>query len=299
MTKRYISLTGAAILAAALVGLLTVGVGVLGHAAAEGSRAQPPLTHAPDGRPLVLTFSDDFNTLRLWNGHDGTWRPTYGDGKDNGLGRRTLTGNREREIYVDPGYGDELGRFGLNPFSTRGGVLSINADRAPSSLVPRLHRYRYTSGVITTQPSFSQRYGYFEMRARVPGGKGVWPAFWLLPADLNWPPEIDVMESVGDPAAVYMTVHAPKEKKGAKSDVAKISPGVFHTFAVSWDPRELVWYIDGREAARKPTPPGVDKPMFLIANLALGGYWPGDPDETTPLPVTFAIDYIRAYRFAS
>ncbi|MGE5566531.1 MAG: glycoside hydrolase family 16 protein [Parcubacteria group bacterium] len=298
MKRRRISLGSAAVLAAALVAVLAVRGVVRPGAAAQGSPPRPPLTQAPDGRRLVLTFSDEFDTLRLWNGRTGSWRPTYGDGQDERLGRRTLTNNREREIYVDPAYGDDAGRFGLNPFSTRGGVLSIVADRAPSDLVPRLHGYRYTSGVITTQPSFSQRYGYFEMRARIPGGKGVWPAFWLLPADMSWPPEIDVMESVGDPATVYMTVHAPKQKKGAKSETAKVAPGAFHTFAVAWDPRELVWYIDGREAARKPTPPGVDQPMFLIANLALGGYWPGDPDETTPLPVTFAIDYIRAYRFA-
>ena len=135
------------------------------------------------------------------------------------------------------------------------------------------------------------------MRARLPRGKGVWPAFWLLPADLAWPPEIDVMESVGDPSKVYMTAHSKLAKDGGTE--ARVTPDAFHTYAVSWDARELVWFIDGREVKRLPTPPDLNKPMYLIANVALGGDWAGLPDATTPFPAHYAIDFIRAYRFAS
>jgi beta-glucanase (GH16 family) len=134
------------------------------------------------------------------------------------------------------------------------------------------------------------------MRARIPHGKGLWPAFWLLPADMSWPPEIDVMESIGDARRVYMTTHSAAQP--AKGGEASVEPGVFHTFAVSWDAKQVVWYIDGREAKRDPTPPDLHKPMFLLANLAVGGSWPGMPDERTAFPAALEIDAIRAYQFA-
>jgi len=174
--------------------------------------------------------------------------------------------------------------------------LKITASPTPPAIRPELRNYAYLSGVITTQPSFSQTYGYFEMRAQLPEGKGLWPAFWLLPKDGSWPPEIDVMESVGDPSVVYMTSHSKtQEPKGVE---ARIAPHAFHVFAVSWGPHQLIWYIDGSEVARQPTPADMHKPMYMLANLAVGGNWPGAPDATTHFPAVLMIDYIRAYRFA-
>ncbi len=286
---------------AALVGAaLVIGGGSwrllhLSTAAAEAS--SPPLDRAPDGRKLVMTFDEEFSRFRPWDGGSGVWRTTFGDGRLTGVPQRTLQANGELEVYVDADMSDAAGRIGVDPFKLRDGVLEITAARTPAALIPRLGGYAYTSGLITTQPSFSQRYGYFEMRARIPRGKGLWPAFWLLPADLSWPPEIDVMESVGDPSRVYVTAHSNTRK--ADGIEVRISPDAFHVFAVSWGPEMLVWYVDGREAGRQPTPPDLNKPMYMLANLALGGGWAGAPDATTPLPATYAIDYIRAYRFAS
>ena len=166
----------------------------------------------------------------------------------------------------------------------------------PPELRPLLKNYAYMSGVITTQPSFSQTYGYFEMRAKLPRGKGLWPAFWLLPLDQSWPPEIDVMESIGDPSQVYVTTHSKTTK--APGFEPKIAPDEFHTFAVSWDASDVIWYIDGKEVGRHATPADMHKPMFMLANLAVGGNWPGRPDASTRFPATYEIDYIRAYRFA-
>jgi beta-glucanase (GH16 family) len=175
-------------------------------------------------------------------------------------------------------------------------VLDIVARPAPPGLARALGGFRYTSGLITTQPSFAQAYGYFEMRARLPGGKGVWPAFWLLPADLSWPPELDVMESIGDPGQVWTTAHSKlDDRPGVKHEISR---GGFHVFAVSWDPQTIIWFIDGREVGRQPTPPDMNKPMYILANVAVGGSWPGEPDATTPWPARMSIDYIRAYRFA-
>jgi beta-glucanase (GH16 family) len=265
-------------------------------ATAAFGAAQPPLKAAPDGRPLRLTFSEDFDSLRLWNGRTGVWRPTFGDGTHKGLDRRSLPTNGELQLYVDPALADAQGPMGLDPFVVRGGVLEITAAPAPPNLTSRLNNYRYISGLITTQPSLKQTYGYFEMRAELPRGKGLWPAFWLLPADLSWPPEIDVMESIGDPGHVYMTTHSGVGPGGAAAE--KTIGGGFHVFAVSWDPKSVVWYIDGAEAARQATPSDLNKPMFLLANLAVGGNWPGAPDASTAFPAKYRIDYIRAYQFA-
>ena len=269
---------------------------VLAACGGPAQGAPDPLERAPDGRKLELTFREEFESFRPWRGEAGTWRTTFGDGKVTGLGARTLSANKEVQLYVDADMADDKGRVGLDPFRTRDGVLTITADRAPEHLKPRLGGYAYTSGLITTQPSFQQTYGYFEMRAALPRGKGLWPAFWLLPADLSWPPEIDVMESIGDPGKVYVTAHSKTGK--AKGIEIQVSDSGFHTYAVAWDAKSLVWYVDGVEAGRQATPSDLNKPMYMLANLAMGGDWAGVPDATTPFPTTYAIDYIRAYRFA-
>ncbi len=254
-----------------------------------------PRATSPDGRALALTFSDDFKTLRLWNGKVGVWRPTFGDGTQTGLDRRELPANGEMQLYVDPGLADAEGPMGLSAMRISQGRLEIVGSPAPAALARRLGGHRYVSGLISSQPSFHQTYGYFEMRAELPRGKGLWPAFWLLPADLGWPPEIDVMESIGDPTRVYMTTHTA-QGVGVAAETT-ISAG-FHVFAVSWDPKAVIWYVDGLEIAREPTPPDLDKPMYMLANLAIGGGWPGPPDAATRFPAILRIDYIRAYRFA-
>ncbi|WP_334164268.1 glycoside hydrolase family 16 protein [Phenylobacterium sp.] len=289
-----------------------------------GSRAQAataPLAKAPDGRALKLTFADEFDSFRPWRNGRGVWRTTFRDGRDDNdddFNLRTLKWNKELQLYVDPDMRGHRGRhgdderpgdegrrarrgdgdrpLGLDPFAVRGGVLEIRADKVPPPLADRLGGFRYTSGLITTQPSFSQTYGYFEMRAKLPRGKGVWPAFWLLPTDLSWPPEIDIMESVGDPSKVYMTLHSNAVK--AEGTEVAVSPDDFHTYAVSWTRENVVWFVDGREVKRMPTPADMHKPMYMLANIALGGDWAGQPDASTPFPARMQIDYIRAYRFA-
>lgn len=141
----------------------------------------------------------------------------------------------------------------------------------------------YRSGLITTQNLFTQRHGYFEMRAKLPAGRGLWPAFWLLPAGGGWPPEIDVMEVLGhEPDTLHTSVHWTQG--GHKSTIQRIrvtdmSLG-FHSFAVSWQPEVISWFFDGQEVARTPTPKELTEPMYLLANLAVDGKgsWLGPPD---------------------
>ena len=251
--------------------------------AARAGTDTPPLQATPDGRPLSFVFSDDFQIFRPWTGSNGIWRATLGDGSQ-------LNGDRRSPI-VDGEFIDSAAGA-LDPFSIDEGVLEI---AAPPRATTGIESYPYVSGLISTQPSFSQTYGYFEMRAELPRGKGLWPAFWMLPKDDSWPPEIDVVESIGDPSQVYMTAHS---KHGTSFGAeARIAPNVFHTFAVSWDKRDLIWYIDGGEAGRAPTPEDLHKPMYLVVNLAVGGNSPGALDAVTHFPAKLMIDYIRAYRF--
>lgn len=257
----------------------------------------PPLAKAPDGRPLALTFSDDFDSWRPFRHGQGVWRTWFRDGTGEPLTERTLVGNKELQLYVDPDWAPDGGPpIGISPFTLHDGMLDIRLEPTPARLKERLSGYRYVSGLISSQPSFRQQYGYFEMRAKLPRGKGVWPAFWLLPADLEWPPEIDVMESVGDPSKVYVTLHS----KAAQSQGTEVpvAPDDFHTYAVEWDAKQIAWFVDGREVKRQPTPPDMHKPMYLLANIASGGDWAGAPDASTPFPARMTIDYIRAYRFA-
>ena len=131
------------------------------------------------------------------------------------LGRRRLRLqaqdrlNGEQQIYVDPRYaGRATTPLGLDPFRVRDGVLSIIATRTPPELKSVLFDNEYISGILTTQSSFAQKHGYFEIRSKIPVGTGVWPAFWLLANDGGWPPEIDVVEGRGEgPGAFVMTTH--------------------------------------------------------------------------------------------
>lgn len=272
-----------------VVGMVLMVSAFLNPLATRAGTDAPPLQASPDGRPLSMVFSDDFQIFRPWTGRDGIWRATLGDGSQFSRDRRSHTVDDDVEQLIESSTG------GLDPFSIDEGVLEITAQPTPMGAGGDIETYPYVSGLISTQPSFSQTYGYFEMRAELPQGKGLWPAFWMLPKDDSWPPELDVVESIGDPSQVYMTAHSKHGKSfGAE---ARITPHIFHTFAVSWDPRDVIWYIDGNEAGRVLTPEDMHKPMYLLANLAVGGNWPGAPDASTRFPAKLMIDYIRAYRF--
>jgi beta-glucanase (GH16 family) len=267
----------------------------------------------PEGAPLdraglVSTFSDDF-TAFSWFGEGlpnvprggGTWRTNFGYAGVQELGSRTLPSNGEMQIYVDRGFrGAAQAPLGIDPFRVTKGGLEIIADRAPDAIKPHIWNYQYTSGLITTLSSFSQLYGVFEMRARVPNGKGLWPAFWLLPTNRTWPPEIDVFEILGnDPSVLHTNAHS--KATGKHTDAPSVihiadASAEFHTYAVDWEDDDITWYFDGAEVARKPTPSDMHTPMYLLVNLAVGGNWPGSPDASVRFPAVLAIQWIHAYR---
>lgn len=244
-----------------------------------------------DRSTLKLTFNEDFNALSLWNGSTGTWRTNFGnDYNPDALSTRTL--NDEQEIYIDPMMkGTGTSPIGISPFSVSDGVLTITASPTPDALKPVLYDMDYVSGLLTTKQSFSQQYGYFEARMDVPSGKGMWPAFWLLPASGDWPPEIDVMENYGGGQTSF-TVHSNSTGSHTQAYSFDFDPNVsegFHTYGVLWNEAKIVWYLDGVEIYEQPTPPDLNQPMYMLLNLAVAKE--AQPGMTGELK----IDYVRAY----
>jgi serralysin len=134
----------------------------------------------------------------------------------------------------------------------------------------------------------------------MPKGRGLWPAFWLLPTDRSWPPEIDVLEFLGnDMTTLHTNAHSKASGKHGDAPVVVRVPDAsagFHRYAVDWESDQIRWYFDGVEVARAPTPADMHKPMYMLVNLAVGGNWPGSPDASTGFPAMLAINWIRAYR---
>ena len=182
--------------------------------------------------------------------------------------------------------------------SVGNGMLTITGtDQAQNG-------YSYTSGAIKTgnwsSPSnskFTQAYGRFEFRAQLPaGGQGIWPALWLYPPR-QWPPEIDLVETVNTMSTVYMTYHwgteSTHQQDGSSTTIA--NPSDWHIYAVEWETSEIRWYIDD---VLKKTHTGTDVtdiPMQLYINLALGGIWPGPVGSSTVFPQFLHVDYVRVY----
>jgi beta-glucanase (GH16 family) len=262
---------------------------------------------------LHRTFHDDFDEHPL---KSGRWVPHYAGGAAwpearywGGAGselKRQTKSNGEQQIYVDPRYtGRAATPLGLDPFRIRHGVLSIVASRTPAELKPLLFDNPYVSGILTSQASFAQKYGYFEIRAKIPHGTGVWPAFWLLANDGGWPPEIDVMEGRGQqPGDLVMTTHwrIPSTQKiehcGFDFLLADASLA-FHNYGILWLPDRLIYLIDRKPVSDIRVPTGFDDPMYMIVNLAMGSKWFGGVgvvDGMSPEMVEFEIDRISAYQ---
>lgn len=231
-----------------------------------------------------LTFSDEFNALATTpTGSATQWATTA-------FGVRTLPDNHEQEYYSDSS-------VGTNPFSTGDGALTIAA--APGSNPQNLP---YTSGEITSSAMFAQSTGYFEMRAELPAGQGMWPAFWLMPHQGAYP-EVDAMEAFGAPSSsgeggldtYHWALHAPDVTQNAGAWVPQgvdLTAG-YHTYGVDVETDQTTYYFDGQQVAQVATPNGLGAtPLYMIANLAVGGSWPGDPAGEA---AQMKIDYIRAY----
>ena len=283
MLKRILFLAGRAAFFGAVLFALFV----------TGAFAQKKETSA-NRRDWELIWSDEFDGPNGSLPDAGKWSFVTGG---NGFG------NRELEYYTAR----------AENAHQQDGKLVITA-KSESFTGPDGVTREFTSARLKTQGKFSQRYGRFEARLKLPVGQGLWPAFWLLGDDISqvrWPAcgEIDIMELVGSaPSTVLGTIHGPGYS-GDKGPSTKFTlPGGkhfsddFHTFAVEWEPNVIRFYVDDtlyvtRTPADLPAETRwvFDKPFFVILNVAVGGNLPGPPDSSTKFPQTMLVDYVRVY----
>ena len=238
----------------------------------------------------TLVWSDEFNNGTL---DASAWSPQNGDGCPNNCG----WGNNELEYYTDRP--DNL--------FFQDGKLVIEAKKESLGGKP------YTSSKILTRGKKSFKYGRIDIRAQLPKGKGIWPAFWLLPQNDvfgGWPKsgEIDIMELIGHlPANTFGTVHygpgpGSIHLGGSYTLPSGIFNDQFHVFSLEWKQDQVKWLVDGAvyytvnkaDIGNNNWPFNED--FFLIFNMAVGGNWPGNPDTTTDFPQWLVVDYVRWYQ---
>jgi beta-glucanase (GH16 family) len=239
-----------------------------------GSGATPP---ALPGQ-WQLVFDDEFTSAAL----DPVWHTAQYWDHD-----LTIVG------------GDELQAYDPTGVSTGDGLLHLTARADDGYGVPYVSGLVMTGGekFVPASPRFSFLYGYLEVRAKVPAGRGLWPAIWMMPASFNDDSgEIDVLEVLGsEPAHARFTVHRNGREEGHGWDGPDLSAG-FHTYAVDWQPDHVAWYVDGVERARTTRAALIcPEPMYPILNLAVGTS--GErPDCTTTFPASMDIDYVRIWQ---
>lgn len=176
----------------------------------------------------------------------------------------------------------------------------------------------YTSARLRTKNKGDWKYGRYEIRAKLPFGQGMWPAIWMLPTDWiygGWAAsgEIDIMELLGqEPNKVYGTLHyggtwPANVHTGTSYTLASGNFSEdFHLFALEWDTTAFRWYVDGTlyqtqtrwNSSNGPYPAPFDQRFHLLLNVAVGGNWPGNPDDTTQFPQTMTVDYVRVFKKA-
>ena len=243
------------------------------------------------------SFVDEFDSLALHRA-GGSWEP--GQWKPGYIWPADVIINEELQYYVDPN------ALRHSPFSIEDGVLVIEARPTPGAISAHVAGQPYVSGVLTTEKSFSQRYGRFEAMLQPPAGQGLWSAFWLLPSFDQWPegvavlPEIDVMEFLGhQPRTVHTTLHTNQTGELTSHPYdhtveQDLSAG-FHRYSVVWTPEAVHWYLDRRHLVSHPAPEDFTRPVHFLLNLAVGGTWPGPPDDSTVFPARYRIDSVRAF----
>ena len=240
-----------------------------------------------------LVMADEFDTNGIPN--PAIWGYNIGTGEELGL---TGWGNNELQYYTDR----------TENVTVQSGKLIITAKKED------FNGSSYTSARLVTKGKFEQTYGRYEARIRVPSGKGIFPAFWLLGDDSNgtqiWPQigEIDIMEFVGDePTKVFGTVHGPGYSGGESISKSyelendRFDAG-FHVFGIEWGPNYINFYVDN-VLYNQITPEDVtgewvfnDGPFSIIINLAIGGNLPGSPNDETIFPQSMIVDYVRVYK---
>ncbi len=249
----------------------------------------------PSSGAWELTWSDEFNASSGTSLDPSKWTAVSGGGG---------WGNDELEYYTPR----------AENVRQENGNLVIETRQESFTGDDHVTR-QYTSARIKSQGKFTQKYGRFEARMKLPLGKGLWPAFWLLGDDhetAKWPNcgEVDIMENIGDAHRIFGTLHGPGVSKGSSAAQVHFDlPGNetvdngFHVYAVEWEPGVIRFYVDDhlygtvtKESLPKDAVWVYDHPFYILLNLAVGGGWPGSPDQTTKLPQQMLVDYVRVYQ---
>jgi beta-glucanase (GH16 family) len=181
------------------------------------------------------------------------------------------------------------------------GVLRLQTQRRTVEGAEAPGVFDYTQGLVTTADKFSFTHGLIEIRAKYPGGKGLWPCIWLMPQHQGWPPEFDIAEYyAGKRTMHHGLAHGGLNDSQFDSvwDSESDFESDWHTYALEWMPGRAVWYVDGEPRKSIVADYVPDGPMYVIlSNSVSSSVGPsGAPDETTPFPNSFAIDYVRIYQ---
>jgi len=243
----------------------------------------------------ILTWSDEFNSANGSAPDSTKWSYDLGGGG---------WGNQELQSYTSRTQNAQI----------QNGNLAITALQENFTGTDGIGR-NYTSARLKTQNLFTQAYGRFEARIKIPKGQGIWPAFWMLGNDIKqngWPKcgEIDIMENIGrEPGTIHGSLHGPSSVAHTSDLTSTVSvpagqnyPGDFHIYAIEWEPGTVRFYVDSNNYAtftQGQWPAGgqwvFDHPFFIIMNVAVGGVWPGSPDASTRFPEQMLVDYVRIY----
>jgi len=246
------------------------------------------LCHAYAAQSGTLKWSDEFNMSAGSKPDAAKWAYDLGAGG---------WGNNELETYTSDAANASVV---YDPDATDGRALAITAIKTSSG---------YTSARIKTQGLFSTTCGRIEARLKLPKGKGIWPAFWMLGDNITsvgWPKcgELDIMENLGhEVSKLYGTLHGQGYDIGGNFSFSGVDPSIgYHSYGIQWSPGVVKWYIDGYNyctVKQSQLAAGqtwaFDLPEFIILNLAVGGNWPGNPDSSTVFPQTYYVDYVRVY----
>ncbi|WP_368505934.1 carbohydrate binding domain-containing protein [Alkalihalophilus sp. As8PL] len=219
-----------------------------------------------------------------------------------------------------PGWGnEELQSYQEDNVRVKDGKLILEGRE--EEVTDETGTYQYTSGKVHSQGKFSQKYGKFEAKMALPEGQGYWPAFWMMPEDDvygGWAAsgEIDIMEAAGGKpdhigGAIHYGAEWPNNTYTAKDYYFPEGTDItdFNVYSVEWEPGEIRWYVNDElyqtlnnwsttgagNPAKFSYPAPFDQEFYLILNLAVGGWYGGDPDDTTPFPGEVVVDYVKAY----
>lgn len=270
---------------------LSLGLVACGGSSGEGASSGPTGESPTSYEGMTLVWADEFESDAL---DSNSWSYDVGDGCPSLCG----WGNNELEYYTASAENSYLAD----------GKLVIVAK--PDSIM----NSNYSSAKLVTRDKQTFKYGRIDIRAKMPTGRGIWPAIWMLPADNvygGWPTsgEIDIVELVGhEPEKIHGTVHFgpavgySQNSGNSYSLAAGAFADKFHVFSIIWSQDSIQWLVDGvryhaisRASVGTNTYP-FNESFYLILNVAVGGNWPGSPTSETVFPQTMNVDYVRVFQ---